>query len=84
MKYDSKSITGPYYDYLNKKVSKIENHSKTNKIRRIISLLLIISICAGGIWIGISDRSSKIENQYQEYVDSKQLDLRILQMIPIS
>ncbi len=63
-------LTGHYLDELNKKVSKIEKQAKTNRIRQIILLCLMLAVCAGGILYGASSKTDSLDMQYQEFYEA--------------
>ena len=63
-------LTGLYLDELNKKVSKIEKQAKTNRIRQIILLCLMLAVCAAGIFYGASSKIDSLDMQYQEFYEA--------------
>lgn len=62
--------TGKYSSKILKKASKIEAKSKSRKIRRLVFLGVILLVCLGGIFLGVSGKSKSIETQYQEYIEA--------------
>lgn len=62
--------TGKYSSKISKKASNIEAKSKSRKIRRLVFLGIILSVCFGGILIGVFSKTKSIETQYQEYIDA--------------
>ena len=62
--------TGNYSSKISKKVSNIEAKAKARKIRRFVLLVIILSVCFGGILVGVSSRTKSIETQYQEYIEA--------------
>lgn len=65
-----KTITvGAYLSKLEKKAGKIERTAKKRKIRRVIFLFFVLAICAGSVFLGISNKEKSLEKDYQKYVD---------------
>ena len=62
--------TGKYSKKISKKAYNIEAKAKSRKIRRLIFLGIILLVCLGGIFMGISGRPKSIETQYQEYINA--------------
>ena len=62
--------TGKYSNKISKKASNIESKAMSRKIRRLIFLVIILLVCVGGIFMGISGRSKSIETQYQEFIEA--------------
>jgi len=62
--------TGKYASKISKKASKIETKAKSNKIRRLVFLCIILLACLIGSYIGISNKTESIETQYKEYLES--------------
>lgn len=62
--------TVKYSIRISKKASSIEAKAKSRKIRRRILLGIILLVCLGGIFTGVSGRVSSIEAQYQEYIEA--------------
>lgn len=62
--------TSKYSNRISKKASKIEAKAKSRKIRRLVFLGIILLVCIGGIFLGVSGKSKSIEAQYKEYIDA--------------
>lgn len=62
--------TSKYSRKISKKASNIEAKSRSRKIRRLVFLGIILSVCFGGMLIGVSSKTKSIETQYQEYIDA--------------
>ena len=62
--------TGKYSREILEKTSKIEAKAKSRKTRRLIFLGIILFVCLGGIFIGVSNRSKSIETQYKNYIET--------------
>ncbi|MDO5445836.1 MAG: DUF5050 domain-containing protein [Eubacteriales bacterium] len=62
--------TGKYARKISKKASKIVKKAKSRRIRRLIFLGVILSVCLAGIFMGVSSKSKSIETQYQKFIEA--------------
>ena len=68
---ENENITaGSYRSNLENTTGAIEKKTKPRNLRRIIVLVICIVVCAASIYIGVSDRSSSLESDYQKYRDT--------------
>ena len=73
--------TGAYSKELTKKVTKLERHSKGNKVRRVILFFLLIAVCGSSIFYGTKQKTDIQENRYLEFsesMDRSNLDSELL------
>ncbi len=73
--------TGAYSKELTKKVTKLERHSKGNKVRRVILFFLLIAVSGSSIFYGIKQKTDFQEARYLEFsksMDRSSLDSELL------
>lgn len=71
MNNDTSELTGRYYNDLISKVTKIEKKAKPDRIRKVMMLVLILSLCGGGIYYGRLNKEKELNQQYERYVETE-------------
>ena len=69
MKHEKDTLTGEYYQKVQKRASKIEKNSKKKRIIRAIMAFLLVLICAGGLYWGYNSKAGELMDRYQNYMD---------------
>ena len=65
MKHEKDTLTGEYYQKVQKRASKIEKNSKKKRIIRAIMAFLLVLICAGGLYWGYNSKAGELMDRYQ-------------------